>query len=191
MRQRQLTAPDAGFSLLEIVIAISLIALLVGVVGFRGGAVVEKGKVSSIVQLVKSLQTAAALHHSDTGRYPREYADSKASNRHLTAEQSFAGWAGPYLERPLSQKNASNPFGNLNLYNRTSVGNWIPGFDMDGDGTVDVSGDANLLLLTGIDENVAQGLNDAFDRGIGGDWKSSGRVRWNEGASRAYVLVYH
>jgi prepilin-type N-terminal cleavage/methylation domain-containing protein len=179
-----------GFSLLELIIAISLIALLVGVVGFRGGAVVEKGKVSAVVQLAKSLESACTLHHADTGALPREYAGSTVANRQLTATQTYSGWAGPYLERPLSNNKSSNPYGNLNLYNTTTVGNWIPGFDTDADGTVDVSGAANMLLLTGIDEAAGEALNDAFDRGLAGDWRTTGRVRWDQAATRAYVLIY-
>lgn len=189
MRTVQARHPRAGFSLLEIVIAISLIALLVGVVGFRGGAVVQKGQVSSVVQLVKSLREACTMHHTDTGRFAREYTGYAANNRQLTGEQSYNGWDGPYLERPLAH-NASNPWGSLHLYGTATPGG-IAGFDTDGDGTEDVTGEANTLMLTGINQEVAEALDDAFDRGMAGDWQDSGRVRWTTGNSRVYILVYH
>ena len=58
------------------------------------------------------------------------------------------GHNGPYLDGPLTA-NHDNPFGNLHLYNTPKVLNWIPGFDVDGDGTLDVDTAASSDMYLG------------------------------------------
>ena len=180
----------SGFSLLEIVVAISIIAILVGVVGFRSGSAVQRGQASSIVQLVKTLEKAALTHYGDTGRYAREYAVHRgAQHRHLSGTQTYNGWAGPYIERPLARDD-SNPFGDLNLYNTLTPGNWISGYDLDGDGTIETSGDGCTLYLRGVPEEVVQQLDNTLDGGIPGDWFTTGRVVWLENTDRTLVYIF-
>lgn len=180
----------AGFSLLEIVVAISIIAILVGVVGFRSGSAIQRGQASNFVQLVRNLEKAALTHYSDTGRYPREYSlPQAASRRHLSAEQSYNGWNGPYIERPMARDD-TNPFGQIHLYDSLSPGNWISGFDLDGDGSVETTGDGCTLYLHDVPEEVARSLDETFDGGIGGDWFTTGRVVWLESSSRVLVYIF-
>lgn len=179
-----------GFSLLEIVIAIAIIAILVGVVGYRSGGAIQRGQASRILQLVKSLEKAAATHYADTGRYPREYeVSTSTSSRQLTSSQAYAGWQGPYLERPLAN-NDTNPFGTARLYDNLQAGNWIPGFDMDGDGVADYTGAGNLLYLTRLPREVVEAIDDALDGGIPGDWFTTGRVVWQESSGRTLIYIF-
>ena len=179
-----------GFSLLELVITLSLIAILVGVVSFRSTTVLDKGKVSAIAQLGKQLKTACAMYYSDTNAYAIEFAGGSIAQRRLSSNQtSISGWAGPYIEKPLSD-NGSNPFGRVRLYNRVTVGGWIPGFDLDGDGNLDVSSTANMMWLTGIESNIAEALDRTFDQGVPGTWEDTGSFRYNPSRRHAYVLIY-
>ncbi|MFT7679018.1 MAG: general secretion pathway protein G [Planctomycetota bacterium] len=184
------TKPSSGFSLIELVITMTILSILVGVVSFRSSAVVGRSKVSKISSLVDTLKTACTLHHIDTGSYAVEYTGYAANNRKLTGTQSTAGWSGPYLETPLSHNN-HNPYGQLNLYNTVTANGWINGFDLDGDGTDDVTGAANMLHLADMPAEAAETLNDTFDRGIDGDWQDTGRVRYDSGTKRAFVLIYY
>lgn len=179
-----------GFSLLELVIALSLIAILVGVVTFRSSAVLEKGRVSSLIQLAKNMQTACLTYHSDTGSYPREIPGGAPAARDLSTPQTtVAGWAGPYLDKPLANP-GSNPYGDCRLGDDASA--WSnPGFDLDGDGSNDVTGDASMLRLDGIEEAIALRIDDALDKGVAGAWQSSGVVNYDAGARRLFVLVYY
>lgn len=180
----------AGFSLIEIVVAISIIAILVGVVGFRSGNAIQRGQASRLVQLVKNVEKACLVHYSDTGAYAREYQLPYAgTNRSLSATQTTTGWSGPYIERPFAA-NDTNPFGTTHLYNRLNANNWIQGFDTDGDGAMDLTGNGNMLYFSGVSEEVAQAINDTFDSGLPGDWFTSGRVVYQAGSSRVLVYVF-
>jgi prepilin-type N-terminal cleavage/methylation domain-containing protein len=178
----------SGFSLLELVITLSLIAILVGVVGFRSTSVLDKGKISSISQLVRNLKTACALYHSDTGLYPYEYSNYPAVHRKLSGAQTgTAGWAGPYLEKPFAS-NATNPYGLVHLYNNlnTTVG----GYDIDGNGQVEATGNGCSLVLWNIERPVAEALNKVFDEGIPGDWEQTGQVKYLAGARQLGIMIY-
>jgi len=183
------TLSRAGFSLLELVVTMTILALLVGVVSLRQSSEVERTEATKVVSLVERLQEACALYHADTGQYAYEYTNYGDSHRRLSAGQSSSGWGGPYLDGPLAH-NLSNPFGSLHLYNDPTTNGWIQGFDVDGDGMVDVDSDANMLWLSGVDEDCAMQLNEAFDEGVEGVWSESGRVRWSSSSRYAWVLVY-
>ncbi len=182
---------QAGFSLLELIITLSLISILIGVVGFRSSSVLEKGKVSAILQMTRALTTACALYQSDTGLLPVEYPGSSSSDfRDLSSIQTSAGWAGPYIDKPLAHQ-TSNPYGNLRLYNRVNVNGWIPGFDVDGDGNIDVATSGNMMWLDKITEEVASTIDRQMDSGVPGDWATTGNFRWDIGREDGYVLVFH
>lgn len=185
---RRSHAARAGFSLLEIVIALAVIAMIVGVVAIRSGSVINRGKTSKVMQLVDTLKKASAQYHVDTNEMPWEYSAHTAVNRRLSGTQTIAGWQGPYLETPLSSgMHPSN--GTIHMYN-TSVVNGNDGFDLDGDGTNDVTSNACTLYLSGMTQADAQAIDNSFDKGIPGTWSTTGRVRWNSTNSNFFVLVY-
>ncbi len=180
----------SGFSLLELIIVLALIAALAGVITMRSGNIIRKGQVSQIIQLAETLKTAAATYYADTGSYAREYdqANYSGTSCQLSAEQSTAGWDGPYLEEGITA-NDDNPFGALHFYNTpNAMGN--SGFDLDADGTNDVTSSANMLYVGSITQEVAEILDEHYDSGIGGTWNETGRFNWNSGTSRGYILVF-
>lgn len=186
---KTLSRGRAGFSLIEFVVTMTILAILVGVVGFRSGSVIEKSKTTKILSMVDSLKSACALYHADTGQYAYEYTNYGTGHRKLTGSQTLSGWSGPYLDAPLTH-NGSNPFGSLHIYNYPKA-TGCPGFDMDGDGTIEIVDKANMLWLSGIDEESAQALNDSLDRGAKGTWSDSGRVRWNSSSKYCWILLHH
>jgi len=181
--------PRAGFSLFELAVTMTILVLLVGVVGFRQGGPVERTESDKVVSLVERLEEACAAYHTDTGEYAYEYTNYAEAHRRLSAGQNTSGWGGPYLDGPL-EHNLSNPFGSVHLYNNPRANEWIPGFDMDGDGMIDLDSDANMLWLSGIDEECAMLLNDTFDEDVEGEWSESGRVRWSSSSRYAWVMVH-
>jgi prepilin-type N-terminal cleavage/methylation domain-containing protein len=180
---------SAGFSLLEIIVAIAILATLVGVVAMNAGGAVERGKTAKVLQLAETLRTACASYHIDTSSYAYEYSGYAAPYRQLSGTQTTAGWRGPYIEAPLTAN--QNPFGGtVHLYNTVTANGWLTGFDCDGDGTEEVTGSGNLLWLSGISNASAQAIDNALDAGISGTWTNTGRVRYTSSNSQLYVLVY-
>jgi len=177
-----------GFSLLEIVIALAVIAMIVGVVAVRSGGVINKGRTTRVITLCDTLKKASAQYHADTNQMPWEYQGYAADNRKLSGTQSIAGWQGPYMESPLTT--AMNPTGGgIHMYAVANV-NGSAGFDTDGDGTNDVTGAGCTLWMSGIPQTDAQAIDAAFDRGIAGNWYDTGRVKWSSSNNYCWVLVY-
>lgn len=182
-------SPRSGFSLLEIVIAISVLAILAGVMTLRSGTVIEKGKVQSALETVDVLKKASVMFNADTGRYAREYAGQGVNNRHLSGAQTFNGWSGPYIESQLPVN--ANPWGGTtHLYNSVTVGNWIPGFDVDGDGNLDVTSAGNMVYMARCEETAAQKIDAVLDKTTPGNWNETGKVRYVSAGQRLLVLVH-
>ncbi len=88
-------ALKAGYSLLEILIVLAIIALIAALVGPRLFAQLDHAKVTTARVQVRSLETALQTMELDIGRYPTE-------GEGLTLlvqgdHKQVAGWNGPYL----------------------------------------------------------------------------------------------
>lgn len=185
------TAPRSrslGFSLLEIVIAVAVIAMIAGVVVMRSRSVLDKGRSTKVIQLVDMLKKSCITYHSDTGQLPWEYSGYDAANRKLSGTQTTAGWQGPYLEAPLAS--SQNPYGgSLHMYATPAV-NGNTGFDTDGDATNDVTANACTLWMSGVTQANAQAIDTAIDGTLAGTWSSAGKVKWDSTNSYLFILLY-
>ena len=186
----------SGFSLIELVITMTIMAILVGVVSMRAGGQTDKAQATKIMKIADELKTACALYHADTGFTAREYSNYQGATYHrLALDPGVTGWAGPYLEKPLNRSMAPTA-GNIHLYNYSPSGyTGGNGFDLDGDGTVDVAGqvgnNSNCLVVWGVDQEVAEHVDEAFDRNLPGDWTDAGQVEYTAGSRRLAILIYH
>lgn len=179
-----------GFSLMEIIVAISILSILAATLAMRAGGMIDKGKTAKVVGLASTFKTVCASYHADVGTYAREYANSSNGNRRLSVKQNSAGWSGPYLESPLTP--GQNPFGGtVHLYDNVKAGNRIPGFDVDGDGTLDVKTNANMLFFTKVPPEAAESIDGSIDRDLKGNWEKNGRVRYKAGKQELFILVYY
>lgn len=184
------TTKRSGFSLMEIIVAISILSILAATLAMRAGGMIDKGKTSKVIGLSNTFKTVCASYHADVGTYAREYANSSAGNRRLSAKQTAPGWSGPYIESPLTP--GQNPFGGtIHLYDTVKAGNRIPGFDVDGDGTLDVKDAANMLYLTKVEEAAATAIDSSIDRDLKGSWDKAGRVRYKKNKKELFILVYY
>jgi len=79
-----------GFTLLEIVIAISILAMMMGMLGPMTAAMINRGKHDATVDRVNAIGDAVYMYVEDTLKTP-------GSMKDIAANPGVAGWAGPYL----------------------------------------------------------------------------------------------
>jgi general secretion pathway protein G len=103
-RRRNLKA-QRGFTLVELLVVITIIALIMGVVGPRVLNYLTESKAKTAKIQIESFASALDLFFLDTGRYPNS---PKASPRWCGARQHQR------LERPLPEgrPGAADPWGN-------------------------------------------------------------------------------
>lgn len=85
----------AGFTILELLVVLSIIGLLVGMVAPSAmrqlGSAKNKIAEQSIVRVVEALD----IYKLDVGKYPTA---EQGLNALVTEPQGVVGWAGPYLK---------------------------------------------------------------------------------------------
>jgi general secretion pathway protein G len=85
---------QAGFSLVEILIVVSIMGLLVGLVGPNLIRQFENSKAKTAHIQVQQIRSAMDIFMTDIGRYPTE---SEGLSALVMAPSGVAGWGGPYL----------------------------------------------------------------------------------------------
>ena len=113
--RRRALARKRGYSLLEILIVLAIIALIAALVGPRLFAQFDKSKVTAAKVQVKSLASAIETMQLDVGRYPSA---SEGLSLLVTAPGSgVANWSGPYLSGALPK----DPWGRDYIYQPPSA----------------------------------------------------------------------
>lgn len=181
---------NKGFSLIEIIVAVSILVVLAGIAIPVVSNQVEKAKAGKILSLVETLRGACERHKADTGQYATEYSEKSytAGTYHmLSVKQTTTGWDGPYVDHPLTR--GDNPFdGFVYLYSNLTGGTIKPsGFDLTGSGAVTHQGNGNFIGFGAIPESVAERVDEGLDRGISGDWKTTGRVEYSGDKLAIYI----
>lgn len=178
-----------AFTLLEILIVVIVIGILAALIIPQMSQAAGDAKVTRVIQLVDSVRTAVQAHHADTGRLAREFSNSDATaEHHLSIRQTYLNWNGPYIDRPLT--GGENPFGGIiRVYDRFDAGPAHPvGFDLIGRGSDTATGAGQFILLTQINETVARQLDEILDRGVNGDWRSTGRCEWSNDNAMIFLM---
>ena len=103
-------SPERGATLLEILVVLSIIALLAAVVGPRVVGYLSKAKSQTAGFQLDSLKSANEFFFIDMGRYPTE---QEGLNALLAAPPGAENWGGPYLEAPEA---LTDPWGRAYLY---------------------------------------------------------------------------
>ena len=120
---------QAGFSLMELLVALVILALVMGIVAPRVIGYLSRAKSQTAEAQVKNIQGALDLFLIDVGRYPTENEGLKAL---IEAPAGGAGWAGPYLDD--SEEVPLDPWGNPYLYTSTEDGLRVRVFSLGRDG---------------------------------------------------------
>jgi len=84
-----------GFTLIEMLVVIAIIAVLAAIVAPSAFKAVDKGKISAAVGNFKSIKTAVMAYYADTGAWPA----AGAVGAGLVATDGVSGWDGPYLDK--------------------------------------------------------------------------------------------
>jgi general secretion pathway protein G len=108
--RRRSLAGKLGYTLLEMLIVLSIIALIAALVGPRLFAQFDRSKVTAAHVQAKSLRSALDTMELDIGRYPT---DTEGLNLLVEAPNSaVANWHGPYLTGAVPK----DPWGRAYLY---------------------------------------------------------------------------
>jgi len=99
----------AGFTLLELLVVLLIIALLAGYVGPRLFGEVGKARVQTTRSQMKTLAGALDHFRLDTGRYP---STEEGLQSLLKQPGTLANWAGPYLQNDVPP----DPWGRAYIY---------------------------------------------------------------------------
>jgi len=91
LRTRQ---SECGFTLVEILVVITIIALIMGLVGPRVLNYLTESKAKAAKIQIESFATALDLYFLDAGQFP---STSEGLNALMQRPGSTAVWSGPYL----------------------------------------------------------------------------------------------
>jgi general secretion pathway protein G len=88
---------EAGFSLIEALVALTIIALLAGVAGPRLFALFDRGKARIAEIQIDQIGAALELYRLDMGAYPSESQGLGALIDRPRDATAAGRWSGPYL----------------------------------------------------------------------------------------------
>jgi general secretion pathway protein G len=101
---------EAGFTLVEMLVVITIIGLIMGLVGPRVLNYLAESKVKTAKIQIESLSAAIDLYYLDNGHYPGSSDGLDALVRRPAGDEA---WNGPYLK---SQNTPADPWGHPYLY---------------------------------------------------------------------------
>ena len=103
-------AYQAGFTLVEMLVVLTIIALILGLVGPRVLNYLSESRVKTAKLQIESFGSALDLFYLDTGRYPTT---SEGLNALVQRPTGIEVWNGPYVK---GGKVPSDPWGNPYQY---------------------------------------------------------------------------
>ncbi len=126
---------EDGFTLVELLVVLLILALLAALVGPRVIGYMSQSRAKTAVIQLSAYKTALELYHLDVGRYPDTNAGLSAL---VTPPPGAQGWAGPYLDKQV----AADPWGNPYRYRAASDGASFTLISLGSDGKEGGEGDA-------------------------------------------------
>src|SRR5258708_821481 len=109
-RPRTRRRGERGFTLVEVLVVITIIALIMGLVGPRVLNYLGEAKVKAAKIQIESLGSALDLYFLDTGQYP---SSSEGLDALVQRPGAATGWNGPYLKGNVVP---SDPWGKPYIY---------------------------------------------------------------------------
>ena len=161
----------------------------------------EEGRADAVVALIGRVERAVWAHHRDTETLAVEdscAAPSDRALRMLSSDSGHPGWAGPYLDAPLTE--AHSPFRSFIVVEDDLAGRraptWNGQFELVG-GREPRRGAGQLLAIGDVPRGIARLVDrrlerrGAASRGTPqrGPWHRLGRVQWNASTSTLMVFL--
>ena len=101
---------DAGFTILELLVVLGIIALIAALVGPQAISWFARAKTDQATAQIRNVESAIELFYLDTGRYPTSEQNLAAL---LKAPDGVVNWNGPYLRR---DSGVVDPWGRQFIY---------------------------------------------------------------------------
>ena len=98
---------EAGFSLMELLVVITILALLAGIVVVSLAGRVDTAKQKTAKVQIANLEEALDLFRLDTGRYPT---DDEGLSALFERPSGLDAWNGPYLKKQLPKDPWKNEY---------------------------------------------------------------------------------
>ncbi len=106
---------DAGFSLIELIVVVAILAVIAGTTLPVVGKSLTRGKIADTRGELALLAPAIANYFEDTGSFPPTFNDLEQNTA------AAAGWAGPYLKALLASQPSTTASLALDAWNRAYV----------------------------------------------------------------------
>jgi len=103
---------DEGFSFIETIIAISIIAILSAAVGFSAIKYIEHARVTACHNQIETFRLALQSYLLDCSTYPTESQGLSALWEKPILAPVPSSWDGPYIDREIPK----DPWGNDYIY---------------------------------------------------------------------------
>jgi general secretion pathway protein G len=102
--------PEAGFTLLELLVALAILVLLAAIVGPQVAGYLSRARTDTARVQIAAIASALELYALDNGGYP---APQSGLVSLVQAPQGSTRWRGPYLVKP---EGLVDPWGRPYLY---------------------------------------------------------------------------
>ncbi|MEM9785488.1 MAG: type II secretion system major pseudopilin GspG [Pseudomonadota bacterium] len=109
-RPRRRQPQTTGFSLIEMLVAVAIVGLLIGVVGPAAMRQLQSSRVTTAEAQITQLRSALDIFLIEVGRYPTE---QEGLNALINGAGTIPGWNGPYLR---DGQLPADPWGGAFLY---------------------------------------------------------------------------